>query len=261
MPGIFQQSVDVALAEIDALAQEGIQSIVLFGIPAQKDSQATGAWHEDGIVQRATREIKKRFPHLVVVADTCLCEYMDHGHCGVVEKERILNDPSLAILAKTAVSQAQSGADVIAPSDMMDGRVAAIRTALDGAGFSDVPILAYSAKFASAFFGPFREAAESAPKFGDRATYQMDPANGREALKEILLDISEGADMVMIKPALPYLDIIVRAREITNLPIAAYNVSGEYSMIKAAAANGWIDERRRCSSLAALSGLRIQERF
>jgi porphobilinogen synthase len=253
MPGIFQQSVDVALSEVDALTQEGIQSIILFGIPTQKDSMATGAWHENGIVQLATREIKKRFPHLVVVADTCLCEYTDHGHCGVVEKERILNDPSLEILAKTAVSQAAAGADIIAPSDMMDGRVGAIRSALDGAGFSDVPILAYSAKFASAFFGPFREAAESAPKFGDRATYQMDPANGREALKEILLDISEGADMVMVKPALPYLDIIAQAREITNLPIAAYNVSGEYSMIKAAAANGWIDERR--TVLETLTGI------
>jgi porphobilinogen synthase len=244
MPGIFQQSVDVALTEVDALTQEGIQSVVLFGIPAQKDAQASGAWQENGIVQQATREIKKRFPHLVVIADTCLCEYMDHGHCGVVDGEQILNDPSLEILAKAAVSQAAAGADVIAPSDMMDGRVAVIRAALDGAGFSGVPILAYSAKFASAFFGPFREAAESAPKFGDRASYQMDPANSREALKEILLDIEEGADMVMVKPALPYLDIIAHAREITNLPIAAYNVSGEYSMIKAAAANGWIDERR-----------------
>jgi len=253
MPGIFQQSVDLALSEVDALSQEGIQSVVLFGIPAQKDSSASGAWQEDGVVQRATREIKKRFPHLVVVADTCLCEYMDHGHCGVVDGEQVLNDPSLEILAKTAVSQAAAGADVIAPSDMMDGRVRAIRTALDVAGFTDIPILAYSAKFASAFFGPFREAADSAPKFGDRATYQMDPANGREAIKEILLDIEEGADMVMIKPALPYLDIIARAREITNLPIAAYNVSGEYSMIKAAAANGWIDERR--TVLETLTGI------
>jgi len=253
MPGIFQQSVDIALSEVDELTQEGVQSIVLFGIPAQKDSNATGAWQEDGVVQRATREIKKRFPHLVVVADTCLCEYMDHGHCGVVDAEQILNDPSVEILAKTAVSQAAAGADVIAPSDMMDGRIGAIRAALDGAGFSGVPILAYSAKFASAFFGPFREAAESAPKFGDRATYQMDPANGREAIKEILLDIEEGADMVMVKPALPYLDIIARAREITNLPIAAYNVSGEYSMIKAAAANGWIDERR--TVLETLTGI------
>jgi len=253
MPGIYQLSTDMALAEVDALSREGIQSIILFGISPQKDSLASGAWDENGIVQRTTREIKKRFSQIVVVADTCLCEYMDHGHCGVIEQERILNDPSLELLAKAAVSQAAAGADIIAPSDMMDGRVAAIRAALDGAGFSQVPILAYSAKFASAFFGPFREAAESAPKFGDRSTYQIDPANGREALKEILLDISEGADMVMVKPSLPYLDIIARAREITNLPIAAYNVSGEYSMIKAAAANGWIDERR--TVLETLTGI------
>jgi len=253
MPGIAQQSIDVALSEIDALSQEGVQSVILFGIPSQKDSNGSGAWQEDGIVQKATREIKKRFPHLVVIADTCLCEYTDHGHCGVIDGERILNDPSLELLAKAAVSQAAAGADVIAPSDMMDGRVGAIRVALDAAGFSEVPILAYSAKFASAFSGPFREAADSAPKFGDRNTYQMDPANGREAIKEILLDIEEGADMVMIKPALPYLDIIARAREITNLPIAAYNVSGEYSMIKAAAANGWIDERR--TVLETLTGI------
>jgi porphobilinogen synthase len=244
MPGIFQQSIDVVLSEIDSLTKEGIQSILLFGIPERKDAEATGAWHEDGVVQRATREIKKRFPHLVVIADTCLCEYMSHGHCGVVKDERILNDPTLSILAKTAVSQAQAGADIIAPSDMMDGRVAAIRSALDQAGLTEVPILAYSTKFASALYGPFREAAQSAPQFGDRSAYQMDFANGREAIKEILLDIEEGADMVMVKPALSYLDIIAQAREITNLPVAAYNVSGEYSMVKAAAANGWIDERR-----------------
>jgi porphobilinogen synthase len=244
MPGIFRQSVDVVLHEVDLLTRKGVQAVLLFGIPDRKDAQAGGAWDENGIVQRATREIKRRFPELVIIADTCLCEYMDHGHCGIVESDQVVNDATLALLAKTAVSQALAGADIIAPSDMMDGRVAAIRKALDQSGSTDVPILAYSAKFASALYGPFREAAESAPQFGDRAGYQMDPANGREALKEILLDIDEGADMVMIKPALSYLDIVARAREITNLPIAAYNVSGEYSMVKAAAANGWIDERR-----------------
>ncbi|MGH9550379.1 MAG: porphobilinogen synthase, partial [Terriglobales bacterium] len=244
MPGIFQQSVDSTLKEVEAVAEAGLTSVLLFGIPQRKDSEASGAWDRDGIVQRATREIKKRFPELVVIADTCLCEYMDHGHCGIVADGRILNDPSLQILAKSAVSQAEAGADIIAPSDMMDGRVAAIRCALDDAGFEHTPIMAYSAKFASALYGPFREAAESAPQFGDRASYQMDPPNAREALREIELDIEEGADIVMVKPALPCLDLISKARDITKLPIAAYNVSGEYSMVKAAAANGWIDERR-----------------
>jgi len=244
MPGIDQQSVDEMLREVETAAEEGITSLLLFGIPQVKDSQASGAWRSDGIVQKATREIKKHFPHLVVVADTCLCEYMDHGHCGIVADGRVLNDPSLQILAQAAVSQAEAGADIIAPSDMMDGRVAAIRAALDNSGFEHTPIMAYSAKFASALYGPFRDAAESAPQFGDRTTYQMDPANGREALREIELDIEEGADIVMVKPAMPYLDLISKARDITNLPIAAYNVSGEYSMVKAAAANGWIDERR-----------------
>jgi porphobilinogen synthase len=205
---------------------------------------ATGAWHEDGIAQVCLREIKKRFPEIVLVADTCLCEYMDHGHCGIVENGRVLNDPSVEILARAALAQAQAGADIIAPSDMMDGRVGRIRQVLDQAGLTELPIMAYSAKFASALYGPFREAAESAPKFGDRKAYQMDPANGREALHEIALDIAEGADVVMVKPALSYLDIISQARNMTNLPIAAYNVSGEYSMVKAAAANGWIDEER-----------------
>lgn len=244
MPGVHQQSIDQMLHEVESIAQSGLQSVILFGIPEKKDPEATGAWHEDGIVQRATTEIKKRFPEMLVVADTCLCEYMSHGHCGVVENGRILNDPSVDILARAAVSQAQAGADVIAPSDMMDGRVAAIRQALDASGFADTPIMAYSAKYASGFYGPFREAAESAPQFGDRSSYQMDPPNWREALHEIELDIEEGADIVMVKPALAYLDIISKARELTNLPIAAYNVSGEYSMVKAAAANGWIDERR-----------------
>lgn len=244
MPGIHQQSIDVMLKEVEQVVNEGLSSVILFGIPASKDSQATGAWAEDGIVQRATRAIKDQFPQIQVVADTCLCEYMDHGHCGIVSESKILNDESVEILARAAVSQAAAGADIIAPSDMMDGRIGALRQALDANGFQDVPLMAYSAKFASGFYGPFREAAESAPQFGDRTTYQMDPANGREALREILLDIEEGADIVMVKPALPYLDIIARARELINHPIAAYNVSGEYSMVKAAAANGWIDEKR-----------------
>jgi porphobilinogen synthase len=244
MPGIFQQSIDATLHEIDQAANEGITAVLLFGIPSEKDSEASGAWRSDGIVQKATLEIKKRFPELIVIADTCLCEYMDHGHCGIVADGKVLNDPSLHILARAAVAQAEAGADIIAPSDMMDGRVAFIRNALDDAGFEHTPIMAYSAKFSSALYSPFREAADSAPHFGDRKGYQMDPANAREALREIELDIAEGADIVMIKPALPYLDIINQARALTKLPIAAYNVSGEYSMVKAAAANGWIDERR-----------------
>ncbi len=244
MPGIYQQSVDELLKEIAQVVEEGIKAVLLFGIPDQKDSEATGAWHDDGIVQVAIRAIKQRFPALLVVADTCLCEYTDHGHCGVVHEGNVLNDPSLELLARSAVAQAAAGADVIAPSDMMDGRVSAIRYALDEANFHNVPILAYSAKFASALYGPFRVAAQSTPQFGDRTTYQMDPPNGREALREIEVDLEEGADMVMIKPALPNLDIIRETRYLTNVPIAAYNVSGEYAMVKAAAANGWIDERR-----------------
>ena len=244
MPGIYQQSIDEMLNEIEEAYGLGVRSVILFGVPDAKDNQASGAWSDKGLVQRATRAIKERLPELIVVADTCLCEYMDHGHCGIIADGRVLNDPTLNILARTAVSQAEAGADIIAPSDMMDGRVAAIREALDEAGFDHMPIMAYSAKYASAMYGPFREAAQSAPQFGDRTSYQMDPANVREALREIELDIEEGADIVMVKPALPYLDVICRAREITDLPIAAYNVSGEYSMVKAAAANGWIDERR-----------------
>jgi porphobilinogen synthase len=244
MPGIFQQSLDEMLKEAQEVVAMGIKSVLLFGIPAQKDAQATGAWDDNGIVQKATRALKQQFPDLIVVADTCLCEYMDHGHCGLVHDGKILNDPSLEILARAAVSQAAAGADIIAPSDMMDGRIAAIRAALDANGFENIPIMAYSAKFSSALYGPFREAAESAPQFGDRTTYQMDPANGREALREVELDIEEGADIVMIKPALPYLDLIRQTRDLTKLPVAAYNVSGEYSMVKAAAANGWIDEKR-----------------
>ncbi len=244
MQGIHQQSIDEMLKEAAEVVALGIKSVLLFGIPATKDADATGAWHSQGIVQKATRELKKHFPDLIVVADTCLCEYMDHGHCGIVHEGKILNDPSLEILARAAVSQAEAGADIIAPSDMMDGRIAAIRAALDANGYENIPIMAYSAKFASALYGPFREAAESAPQFGDRTSYQMDPANAREAMREIELDIEEGADIVMVKPAMPYLDLISEARYITKLPVAAYNVSGEYSMVKAAAANGWIDEKR-----------------
>ena len=244
MPGIHQQSIDEMLKEAAEVVALGIKSVLLFGIPATKDADATGAWHSQGIVQKATRELKKHFPDLIVVADTCLCEYMDHGHCGIVHEGKILNDPSLEILARAAVSQAEARADIIAPSDMMDGRIAAIRAALDANGYENIPIMAYSAKFASALYGPFREAAESAPQFGDRTSYQMDPANAREAMREIELDIEEGADIVMVKPAMPYLDLISEARYITKLPVAAYNVSGEYSMVKAAAANGWIDEKR-----------------
>jgi porphobilinogen synthase len=244
MPGIFQQSVDEAVKEVSELLAEGLTSILLFGIPNSKDEQATQSWLADGIVQRAIRELKKRFPPVTVIADTCLCEYMDHGHCGVVRDGDVLNDPSVEILANAALAQAEAGADIVAPSDMMDGRVMAIRQKLDQAGFKQTPIMAYSAKFASALYGPFREAAQSAPQFGDRKSYQMDPANGREALREIEIDVLEGADIVMVKPALSYLDIIAKARDITKVPIAAYNVSGEYSMVKAAAANGWIDERR-----------------
>ncbi len=244
MPGIYQRPIDDALFEIEAAASAGIRAVILFGIPKAKDSQASGAWSTDGVIQRAIRSIKTRFPQLVVVADLCLCEYMDHGHCGIVADGQILNDASVAVLVRAALAQAEAGADVIAPSDMMDGRVAAIRSALDANGFEHKPIMAYSAKFASAFYGPFREAAESAPRFGDRKSYQMDPANGREALREIELDIWQGADIVMVKPALAYLDVVSRARSVTNLPIAAYNVSGEYSMVKAAAAQGWIDERQ-----------------
>jgi porphobilinogen synthase len=244
MPGINQLSIDQILKEVDEIAALGLTSLILFGIPNDKDSQASGAWSGSGIVQRAIKEIKARFPELLVVADTCLCEYMDHGHCGVISHGQVLNDPSLEILAQTALSQAEAGADIIAPSDMMDGRVAAIRHILDNNGFSHIPIMAYSAKFASAFYGPFRDAAQSAPQFGDRTTYQMDPSNAREAMREIALDIEEGADIVMVKPALAYLDLIREARNMTDLPIAAYNVSGEYSMIKAASMNGWIDERK-----------------
>ena len=245
MPGIFQLSINHAVAEAKRAHDLGIPGVLLFGVPDEKDEAASGAYDPEGVVQLATRAIKEAMPELLVVTDVCLCEYMSHGHCGVVDGRtgEVMNDVSLELLAQAAASQAEAGADIVAPSDMMDGRVAAIRSELDREGFEHVPIMAYAAKYASAFYGPFREAAESAPQFGDRRSYQMDPANTREALREVDLDVEEGADIVMVKPALPYLDVIYRVREITDLPVAAYNVSGEYSAIKAAAANGWLDER------------------
>jgi len=248
MPGVFNLSVDEAVKEAAEVKSLGIPAVILFGLPEKKDEIATGAWSDDGIVQQAARALKRAVPGLLVVGDVCLCEYMSHGHCGIVKKAaadfEIVNDASLEILARTAVSQARAGMDIIAPSDMMDGRVAAIREALDENGFSNTPILAYAAKFASGFYGPFREAADSAPQFGDRRSYQMDPANFREAMCEMEADLEEGADMLMVKPALPYLDVIHAARERFDVPIAAYQVSGEYAMIEAAARNGWIDRDR-----------------
>ena len=248
MPGVYQLSIDKIVEEAKEVYSLGIPAIILFGIPHDKDTDATGAWHDHGIVQLAATKVKEAVPDLLVIVDTCLCEYTSHGHCGYLEvgdlSGRVLNDPTLELLKKTAVSQAKAGADIIAPSGMMDGFVKAIRAGLDEAGFEDIPILSYAAKYASAYYGPFRDAADSAPQFGDRRTYQMDPANGTEALKEIELDIAEGADMLMVKPALAYMDIIWRVKQATNLPVAAYNVSGEYSMVKAAALNGWVDEQR-----------------
>ena len=244
MPGIYQYSIDRLDEELDRIREAGVKGVLLFGIPAHKDECGTEAYNEHGIIQEAIRYIKKVFPELVVIADICLCEYTSHGHCGVIKDGIILNDETLPLLAKTAVTCAQAGADMVAPSNMMDGHVAAIREALDEAGYEMTPIMAYSAKMASGYYGPFRDAAHSAPGFGDRKTYQMDYANGREALREIADDISEGADMVMVKPALAYLDIIKSAREKFDLPLVAYNVSGEYAMVKAAAQNGWIDEKK-----------------
>ena len=241
MPDNFQMSIDNILCECEELETLGINSILLFGIPQTKDAVGSGAYDANGIIQKALREIKKRFSEMLVITDVCLCEYTAHGHCGVVENGFVQNDKTLELLAKEALSHAENGADIIAPSDMMDGRVAAIRQKLDENGFSETPIMAYSAKFSSAFYGPFREAAESAPQFGDRKSYQMDFGNSDEAMREIALDIQEGADVVMVKPALSYLDLIRRAKDNFNVPIAAYNVSGEYSMIKAAAERGWID--------------------
>ncbi|MCM3630075.1 porphobilinogen synthase [Paenibacillus glycanilyticus] len=249
MPGVYRFSLDLLETEIREITSLGIQAIMLFGLPDHKDAEGTSAYDPNGIVQEATRLIKKWAPELIVMADTCLCQFTDHGHCGMVHQDEVTgtavvdNDPSLSLLVRTAVSQAEAGADVIAPSNMMDGFVSAIREGLDEAGFSHVPILSYSVKYASAFYGPFRDAAKSAPQFGDRKTYQMDPANAREALREADSDVFEGADMLMVKPALSYLDIVRQLRDSFDLPIVAYNVSGEYAMVKAAAANGWIDER------------------
>lgn len=243
MPGVSRFSVDTLLRELQTVVELGIPGIIVFGVPAEKDEHASGAWAEEGVVQQAVRAVKESFPELLVITDVCLCAYTSHGHCGLVENGRVLNDPSLEILARTAVSHARAGADIVAPSDMMDGRVKAIREALDAAGYQDTAIMAYSAKYASAFYGPFREAADSRPRFGDRRSYQMDPANASEALLEAALDIEEGADIVMVKPALAYLDVIYRVKERFQRPVAAYNVSGEYSLIKAAAAQGWVEER------------------
>jgi porphobilinogen synthase len=255
MPGVERLSISAAVEEAGEAVALGIPAVILFGIPSHKDEEGSGAWDDEGIVQLATRAIKKTHPDLIVIADLCLCEYTSHGHCGVLRSDgSVDNDASLDVLARTAVSQARAGADVIAPSDMMDGRVGAIRAALDEDGLSDTPILAYSAKFASAFYGPFREAVDSAPAFGDRRGYQMDPANGDEALREVLLDVQEGADIVMVKPALPYLDVVRRVKEATRLPVAAFNVSGEYAMVKAAAAAGFLDER--ATVLEALTSIR-----
>ncbi len=261
MPGVFNLSVDEAVKEVREARRLGVLSVILFGLPEKKDEVATGAWAEDGIVQKAARAIKSEVRDVVVMGDVCLCEYMSHGHCGIVKADpqslgaaaaappatteyEIVNDASLELLARTSVSLARAGVDIIAPSDMMDGRVAAIRAALDNAGFENTPILSYAAKFASGFYGPFREAADSTPQFGDRRSYQMDPANFREAMQEIALDVEEGADMIMVKPAMPYLDVIAAARERFDLPLAAYQVSGEYAMIEAAARNNWIDRER-----------------
>ena len=244
MPGNYHFSIDRLDGEIEEIVNLNIPGVILFGIPSYKDEHGTGAYDPGGIIQEGVRKIKALAPDLLVITDVCLCEYTSHGHCGEVKDSFILNDPSLKLIGKTALSHAEAGADMVAPSDMMDGRVDAIRTLLDNKGFSHIPVMSYAVKYASAFYGPFREAADSPPKFGDRSTYQMDPANSREAIKEVRLDISEGADIIMVKPALSYLDIISKVKDILDVPVAAYNVSGEFSMIKAAAARGWIDEKK-----------------
>ncbi|WP_010099017.1 porphobilinogen synthase [Ornithinibacillus scapharcae] len=244
MPGVFQVTLDLLLDEVKEVVDLGIKSIILFGVPNEKDDVGSGAYHDHGIVQEATRLIKQNYPEILIVADTCLCEYTDHGHCGVILNQDVDNDESLKLLARTAVSQAEAGADIIAPSNMMDGFVKVIRQALDEAGFTNIPIMSYAVKYASAFYGPFRDAADSTPQFGDRKTYQMDPANRLEALREAESDVAEGADFLIVKPALSYLDIVRDVRNNFNLPVVAYNVSGEYSMVKAAALNGWIDEKQ-----------------
>ena len=254
MPGQFQLSVDNIAKEAQKACDLRIPAVLLFGIPAKKDAMATGAFAKDGIVQQAVKRIKNEVPDILVITDVCLCEYTSHGHCGILEKDGAQNDETLEVLAETALSQVRAGADMVAPSAMMDGQVAAIREALDENAFEGVPIMAYSAKYASSFYGPFREAAESAPQFGDRKSYQMDPANADEAIREISLDVNEGADIIMVKPALAYLDIICRAKQEFDLPLAAYNVSGEYSMIKAAAQLGWLDEEK--AMLEALTSIK-----
>ncbi|MFZ3129510.1 MAG: porphobilinogen synthase [Desulfosporosinus sp.] len=254
MPGVYNYSLDEFVLALGEVVKLGIPAVLLFGIPESKDSVGSGAYHEKGIVQEAVRLAKKNFPKLYVITDVCLCEYTDHGHCGLIEDGQVLNDPTLELLAQTALSQVRAGADMVAPSDMMDGRVGAIREVLDREGFSHIPIMAYAAKFASGFYGPFRDAAGSAPQFGDRRTYQMDSPNGNEAMLETALDLEEGADLIIVKPALAYGDIIYRTKERFGVPVAAYNVSGEYAMVKAAAANGWIEEKRIV--LEALVGMK-----
>ena len=248
MPGVYQLSVDKIVEDAKEVYDLGIPSIILFGIPTDKDLEATGAWHDCGIVQKATEAVKKAVPNLMVINDTCVCEYTSHGHCGYLGESdllgKVMNDSTLELITKVAVAQARAGADIIAPSGMMDGFVGAIRSGLDETGFQDIPIMSYAVKYASAYYGPFRDAAESTPQYGDRRTYQMDPGNAREAIKEMLLDVEEGADMLIVKPALSYMDIIHRVKEASHVPVAAYNVSGEYAMVKAAALNGWVDEER-----------------
>ncbi len=253
MPGVFQQSADKIVEDCREVESLGIPGVILFGLPETKDPRGASSLQKDGVVQRAIEAVRKAKLNLIVITDVCLCEYTDHGHCGVIENGEVANDATLEILAEQSLSHARAGADIVAPSDMMDGRVAAIRKKLDANNFQDLPILSYAAKYCSSFYGPFREAADSTPQFGDRRSYQMDPANAREALKEVTLDLEEGADMIMVKPALPYLDIITRVRLEFSVPVAAYNVSGEYSMVKAAAQNGWLDEKR--AALEILTGI------
>jgi porphobilinogen synthase len=254
MPGVFQLSIDELIKEAREVLAVRIPAVILFGIPDKKDDRASGAYAAEGIIQRAVKALKDKLPDLMVIGDVCLCEYMSHGHCGLIRQGEVDNDASLELLARTALSQVKAGADMVAPSDMMDGRVAEIRQALDENGYEHIPIMAYSAKYASAFYGPFREAAESAPQFGDRKSYQMDPPNVREAIREATLDMEEGADILMVKPALAYLDVIAKIREEFDLPVAAYNVSGEYAMVKAAAAQGWLDEEK--TMMEMLIGIR-----
>ncbi len=254
MPGQYRLSIDELLKECKDAASMGIPAVLLFGLPRDKDPRGSEAYAEDGIIQQAVRAVKETIPDLLVITDVCLCEYTSHGHCGVWEDGRVKNDPTLELITRTAISHVEAGADMVAPSDMMDGRVAAIREGLDESGFTETPIMAYSAKYASAFYGPFREAADSSPQFGDRRSYQMDPANALEAMREVALDVDEGADIVMVKPALPYLDIIARVKGEFGLPVAAYSVSGEYAMLKAAGQLGWLDEER--AVLEALTGIR-----